>query len=412
MWDVGELIRTVIFIVALILLARFALFLSRQFGLPTTSLHLTAGILLGPTFLNFLGFPITLGTWGSPSPTPLHGVLKTLAEIGLIQIMFLGGLRTDWAEVKRRLQPIFLTVATGSVLIAVGVTLITHWYVGRWGEALALGAIMTASSFGISAFTFGEMGLLRSRPVGIVLGSAAMNGVLSLLVMITGLAVNYAAAYGVFRMAIAVSWFVMTLVMFLAIAYFLLSCYIRRAETGFTKRPGQILTGYLLLVAILYAGSSIYFGGFAAVFVASLGGALMSTSKVGLREKVEKGLSSLPALLPVTTFLVVFGMEVNLKAPSGRFLFLGSLFAIVLTGRLIGSTLSAGQQIIPPFDRLVTAVGSLSQGEMGMMIAAYLFSRGLIIPPIFNLAIILMVLVTILAPILLRLVKRYGVQTT
>ena len=89
-----------VFLILIILLARAAILLSNRFGLPSISFQLLAGILIGPSLLNFLEAPIVVGTWGSISPSLLHSILKIIAEIGLIQLMFLAGLETDWSRVK------------------------------------------------------------------------------------------------------------------------------------------------------------------------------------------------------------------------------------------------------------------------------------------------------------------------
>jgi hypothetical protein len=49
-------------------------------------------------------------------------------------------------------------------------------------------------------------------------------------------------------------------------------------------------------------------------------------------------------------------------------------------------------------------VGGLPQGEIGMLIAAYVFSRGLVNPSQFNLAIIAVVVLTMITPILMKMV--------
>ena len=46
--------------------------------------------------------------------------------------------------------------------------------------------------------------------------------------------------------------------------------------------------------------------------------------------------------------------------------------------------------------------GTLHQGEMGMLIAAYLVSRGLVNPLQFNITIIVVVILTMLTPILMK----------
>ena len=82
----------IIILIVVIVVARMAAILARRFGLPSISIQLLIGILLGPSVFNVLGVPMVLGTWGSPSSGPLHSALKILAEIGLIQLMFLAGL--------------------------------------------------------------------------------------------------------------------------------------------------------------------------------------------------------------------------------------------------------------------------------------------------------------------------------
>ena len=228
---------------------------------------------------------MVLGTWGSPSPGPLHGVLKILAEIGLIQLMFLAGLEVDWRELKKILKLSFSVGAWGFVLTAVSVAIITRVFVDRWSEALAMSAIMAASSFGISIYYFSERKILDSRVAVMVSGAAILSGLLAILLMIASQATNYAMTYGAFKMTIAVSWFLGKLIMFFAVAYFLTSRFLKLvAKTGFEKRPRQMLIGYLLLVAALYAWAAMHFGSFAAVGVASLGGALLGVSNVEVKE--------------------------------------------------------------------------------------------------------------------------------
>src|SRR4030065_951816 len=91
----------IIILIVVIVLARVASLLARRFDIPAVTIQLLIGILLGPSLFNLLGVPMVLGTWGSPSSRPLHGVLRILAEIGLIQLMFLAGVEVDWRELKK-----------------------------------------------------------------------------------------------------------------------------------------------------------------------------------------------------------------------------------------------------------------------------------------------------------------------
>ena len=395
-----------IFLISVILLSRLAALLSNRLGLPSISFQLLAGILIGPSLLNFLEAPIVVGTWGSISPSLLHSILKIIAEIGLIQLMFLAGLRIDWHELKADLKPIFSLSLWGFILTAMVVAIVAQWFVDRWTEALAISAIMATVSLGISVYQFKEGTRLNSRASYFVLGAAVISGLLAILLMIAGQAVNYASLYGVFRMTIAVSWLLGKLVMFFAIAYFLTSRFLRGiAKTGFEKRLRQTLIGYLLLVAALYAWGAMHFGSFAAVGVASLGGGLLGMSNLGLKEKIGGGFGSSLVSLPMGILFVVLGMEANFKGIEKHALFLVVLLLTVTIAKLFGGWLATRKGFVSSDERFPIIVGGLPQGEIGMLIAAYLFSRGLVNPSQFNLAIIAVVILTMITPVLMKMVS-------
>jgi len=399
-----EFPQWIIILIVVIVLTKAAVFLARRFDIPTMTVQLLIGILLGPSLFNILGTPIVLGTWGSPSPGPLHGVLKILAEIGLIQLMLLAGLEVDWRGLKKVLKLSFSVGAWGFVLTAVSAAIITWVFVGRWSEALAMSAILAASSFGISTNNFREMKFLESRTANVVLGAAILSSILAILLMIAGQATNYAVTFGTFKMVIAVSWFLGKLVMFFAVAYFLTSRFLKLVvKSGFKKRPRQMLIGYLLLVASLYAWAAMHFGGFAAVGVASLGGALLGVSNVEVKNKIAEGFNSVLASIPIGLLFVVIGMEVSFKEVGTSVIFPVILLGTAVVTKLIGYWIATSKGFESSRERALITFGALHQGEIGVLIAAYLFSRGLVNPSSFYAAIIAVVLLTMIAPILMKI---------
>jgi len=396
----------IIVLIVVIVLARVTVLLARRFNLPTSTLQLIVGILLGPSLFNVLGTPIILGTWGSPAPSPIHAVLKVLAEIGLIQLMFVAGLQVDWRELKKIFRSSLSLGAWGFLLTAVSVTILTRLFVGRWTEALALSAVVSASSFGISVYHFSEMTILGSRVAMMISGAAILTGLLAILLMIASMATNYSVTFGAFKMVIAVSWFLGTLIMFFAVAYFLTSRFLKLSlKSGFQKRPKQILIGYLLLVASLYAWASMHFGSFAAVGVASLGGGLLALSNPEVKEKIAKGFGSILASIPMGILFMVIGMEVNLTATESSIIFLALLIGIVSGSKLMGCWIATRKDNESPRERVLIMFGGLYQGEMGILIAAYLFSRGLVNPSQFDMAIIAVVLLTIITPVAMKVAQ-------
>ena len=395
------------------MLAKMGALLARRLDIPAVTVQLLIGILLGPSVLNLLGAPIILGTWGSPSPGPLHTVLKILAEIGLIQLMFLAGLKVDWRDLNKLLKSSLLVGVWAFVLTAVSVAILTRLFADRWPEALAMSAIVSAASFGISIYSLSEKKTLGSQAAAIVSGAALLGGFLAILLMIASLAAHYGAIYGAFKMAIAVSWFLAKLIMFFGIAYFLTSRFLRlSARAGFQKRPRQMVIGYLLLVASLYAWTAMHFGAFAAVGAASLGGALLGVSNCEVKEKIAKRFGSILTSIPVGILFIALGMEVNLKTPEYSVFFLVLVLATVLGAKGIGCRIATKRGSQSSRDWVLIMSGVLAQGEMGFLIGAYLFSRGVLTPPSFNVAIIAVALLTIVSPVLMRIAAMgFGIPT-
>jgi Kef-type K+ transport system membrane component KefB len=202
--------------------------------------------------------------------------------------------------------------------------------------------------------------------------------------------------------------------MFFAISYFLMSRFLNRLEKkGFEKRPRQTLIGYLLLMAALYAWGAMHFGSFAAVGISFLGGACLGISSFGLREKITKGLESGLALLPVGILFVVLGMEVNFKGVEGNIIFLAMLLATALVAKLTGGWIATRKGFEPSRERALIMVGVLNQGEMGILIVAYLFSRGIVNPSQFNLTVIAVVILTMITPVLMKMAAvKLNLQST
>ena len=62
-------------------------------------------------------------------------------------------------------------------------------------------------------------------------------------------------------------------------------------------------------------------------------------------------------------------------------------------------------------ERVLIMFGTLYQGEIGVLIAAYLFSRGLLIPSSFNVSIIVVIILTMLTPIAMKVAQtKFNIQ--
>jgi predicted Kef-type K+ transport protein len=91
----------------------------------------------------------------------------------------------------------------------------------------------------------------------------------------------------------------------------------------------------------------------------------------------------------VATFLALLLMTASLAA--------------CVDGKGVGSWLGTRRYLYSVDERALTMRGTLYQGEMGILIATYGFSRGLVNPSQFKLAIAVVLILTILAPLLMKI---------
>jgi Kef-type K+ transport system membrane component KefB len=133
-------------------------------------------------------------------------------------------------------------------------------------------------------------------------------------------------------------------------------------------------------------------------------------SNVGVKEKIAKGLESVLASIPIGIMFIVFGMEVSFKEAWTSIIFLVVLVTVVVTTKLVGSWMATHSEGGSFRDRVLISISILPQGEIGILIAAYLFSRGLVSPSQFSAAIFMVVTLTIISPILMQIVGKLSLR--
>jgi Kef-type K+ transport system membrane component KefB len=154
---------------------------------PAVFGEILIGLLLGPTLLDVLG-------WGIFAPAPpaadvaadvsLLGLVRDLADLGVILLMFVAGLETDLDEMRRVGRVAFWAAAGGVILPMIGGAFTASAFgLPLLWEGIFIGAILTATSVSISAQTLMELRALRSREGTTILGAAVIDDVMGILVL-------------------------------------------------------------------------------------------------------------------------------------------------------------------------------------------------------------------------------------
>src|SRR5687768_12470697 len=271
--------------------------LAERVGQPAVIGELLAGVLLGPSVFGFVD--------------PNLSVLHLLAEIGVILLLFSIGLETD---LKR-----LLSVGGAAMTVAVvGVMLpfLSGYFVAQalgleFLPSIVAGAALTATSVGITARVFSDLGKLKSIEGQIVLGAAVIDDVIGLIILavvsdlvagtapsVVGVLRTTAIAFGFLAVAIGLGRFLIPPVF----------AFLARTGKENTLASMALVLAFLLAVLASEIGSAVIVGAFAA-------GLIIAPTEQA--RAVERGVVRLSNLF-VPIFFVAVGAAVDVRTFGSR----------------------------------------------------------------------------------------------
>ena len=390
----------------------------RFLKLPPVLGELAIGVAIGPFALGALPipgfgplFPLPLTPDGHPELVPIGHELFSIAQIGSVLLLFGIGLETNLRQFLRYVGPA-TAVALGGVIVpfalGVGATVI-FGFDGGGGifapPALFMGALLTATSVGITARVLADLNRLDSPEGVTVLAAAVVDDVLGILVLTMVVGVSTVGAFSLG----GISW-----VAFKAIAFWLglsavgilVAPYLEKG-IGHLRVPGSALV-LTIALALLAAGLAEAFGLAFIIGAFSIGLALSNTD---MAHRVERELVPLNEVI-VPVFFVVMGMQVNV-AEMGASVVFGLVVSVLAAGsKVFGSGIPAFFSGFNLRGSSRIGFGMMPRGEVALIIAGIGLSQGIIGQELFGVSIMMTVLTTLLAPMaLIPLFKSGGSGT-
>jgi Kef-type K+ transport system membrane component KefB len=369
---------------------------AERLGVPAVLGELVAGLILGPGLLGVI----------PASGEPGAEVISFLAELGVILLLFEVGLETD-------LKQMFQVRSSATAVAVVGVTVpfvlgYLFWLYAphaastsnadQHSIAILVGAVLTATSVGITARVLSDLGSLQTVEARIILGAAVIDDVLGLVILgaVSRLAGNGSVStLGLLRiLAQGVGFLVLAVILGGLIVPRLFRLTDRLKVRGAVVTLAIALTLALAAAADL-AGSALIIGAFAA-------GLVMRDSDQ-LHTVVNEGRPVAGLLAPIFFVTVGAGANIRLLDPRvpGAAPILGlavALTLIAVAGKLVAGWAAPWQ----PFRRLAVGVGMVPRGEVGLIFADMGRRTGLLDAASFNAILIMVMATTFIAPLWLK----------
>ena len=376
--------------------------LANRFGQPAVFGEILAGLVLGPTVLNVLGWPLFAAASGnSPGESvPLLSVLRDLAEIGVVLLMFVAGLETDLAEVRRVGKVAFWAAFGGVVLPLAGgaAVAVAFGFPLRW-EGIFIGTILTATSVSISAQTLLELGALRSREGSTILGAAVIDDVMGIIVLSVVVAFARASSGGVDAGQVLLVAVRIVIFFVLAVAAGRWLPYAFRWASALGVSQGVLAAAVVLV--FLYSWAAEYLGSVAAITGAYVAGVLIAQTE--FKKQVDAGIHPLTYSMFVPAFFIGIGLQANGRELGDRIVFTVVLVVVAIVTKAVGCGVFARLFGFSARESVRVGAGMISRGEVGLIVAGYGLANGLIGREVFSASVIMVLVTTMVTPPLLRL---------
>jgi Kef-type K+ transport system membrane component KefB len=373
-----------------------------RLGQPAVFGELVAGLILGPTALNLLGWPVFLqaGTEvGGAASVPFLGLLNDLADLGVVLLMLVAGLETDLDQMRRVGNAAFWAAAGGvAVPMAGGIAVASGFGMPVFPTGLFVGTILTATSVSISAQVLMELGVLRSKVGSTILGAAVIDDVMGIVVFSVIVAVSRAAGH---VSPVEMSLLVVRLGAFFAVAIWLGRHFERILEWGDRLDVSQGLIATVALLAFLYAFAAEYVGGVAPITGSYVAGVLLARTR--FKRRIDEGVHPLTYSLLVPVFLITIGLRANGRDLGTQAAFTLVLIGVAIVGKIVGSGFSVKACGYSNLESLRVGVGMVSRGEVGLIIAGFGLAHGVIDQRVFSASVVTVLATTMVTPPLLRL---------
>ena len=373
-----------LFIAIILLSTKFLGLVTMKFRMPQVVGALIAGFILGPAVLNLV------------RDTDL---ISSLAEIGVIVLMFCAGLETDLNEMKKTGVASFVIALIGVLLPLAGGFGVA--YFANSDPDLILhdvfvGIILTATSVSITVETLKELGKLNSRAGNAILGAAIIDDILGII----GLTIV---------MSMSDSSVSILIVLLKIIAFFIfaiIACYlfhILYAKWTSTKKDLRRYAITAFAFCLLLSFCAEFFFGVADITGAYIAG--LAIAKTPKTEYVTKRFDTLSCLLLSPIFFASIGLKVNLSGMTSSIW----IFAIILTivavlTKILGCGLGAKMFRFSNIESLQIGVGMISRGEVALIVASKGEKMGLMPPEYFGPIVLMVIVTTIITPVLLKIV--------
>ena len=372
----------------IIIFAKFFGILARKLKAPQVVGEIIAGLLIGPSILGLV---------------QQSDFLLDMAEIGVVLLMFSAGLETNLKELLKTGPKALLIACAGVFVPLIGGALLYMGFYGTapWGsenfyKAVFMGVILTATSVSITVETLKEMGKLNTPASNAILGAAIIDDVLGIIALTIITSFSDDSVNIIFVLIKIVLFFIFAVI--LGIGMYYLFKWINKSTKRDSRRHVIIAFAYCLISAFC---AEVFFG------VADITGAYIAGLVLSMTNRkmyLENRFATLSYMLLSPIFFAGIGLTIELPSMSVSLIIFAILLTIVaVISKFFGCALGGKICGYSTRECFQIGAGMISRGEVALIVAKKGEGCGLMDPALFGPLVIVVVITTIVAPVILKL---------
>jgi len=371
-----------------------------RMGIPSVLGELSAGILLGVSGLGLI---------------EVNDVLKVLAEIGILLLLFEIGLDTDITRLKDAGAKAIVVALFGAVVPFTLSSFVSYYFCDlSLVVSLFIGGTLTATSIGITLRVLKDLGKEQSNVAQIVIGAAVIDDILGVILLVFIYDYAITQELSLTNTLNTTGFILLFLLLAPAFANFI-SGYVQRFDAH-KKVPGFIPTIIISLISFFAYLSHLFgapeiLGSFAAGI--ALSRRFILPFGMGLRnddvflEKVKNAIRPIAQMF-TPIFFVMVGLSMNLRVidfTSSEFWCLGLVFLLIaVVGKYFGALLLRN---ISALKKSLIGISMIPRGEVGLIFAEVGRVNGILDNEIYAVLIFVIIVTTVVPPFLLKWLFKY-----
>ncbi|MDR3124903.1 MAG: cation:proton antiporter [Endomicrobium sp.] len=345
--------------------------------------ELLAGIVIGPSVLGLVHETV---------------ILSNISELGAIVLLFEVGLSTDMKE--------FLKAGLWATAVAV-VGVVAPYFLGYFvflhfeltsTQATFAGAVLTATSVGITARVFMDLNRLETQEAKIVLGAAVIDDVIGLAILAVVLKLVQGGTF-TFGTVASISGTAILFLVLSVLAGVLIAPSIFKIVVKMKQSHVTFVIGIVFCFIISAFSTKV---GLAPIVGAFVAGLILSTIKQS--EEIKRDIKPIYAFF-VPIFFVLMGINVDIStfnpfvATNREVL---ALMAILFVVAFIGKVVAGFVVFKKGINKLIIGVSMVPRGEVGLIFAGIGLKNSVFGIKDYSALVAVIMLTTFITPIILK----------